>query len=162
MLRNEVTSEHYHDFGKLIFGFVVFWAYIAFSQYMLIWYGGIPEETAWFKYRLQNGWEVHSGALLFAHFILPFLILLPRTIKRFAAPLAILAVWLLVMQWFDIHWQAMPVLHKELAQFHWLDLSCWIGLTGIFVGTFLWRFSRHAILCEGDPQLGKSLRFENI
>ncbi len=162
MLRKEITPEHYHDLGKLIFGFVVFWAYIAFSQYMLIWYGGIPEETAWFKYRLQHGWEIHSGVLLFGHFILPFLILLPRAIKRFAAPLAIVAVSLLVMQWFDIHWQAMPVLHKEQAQFHWLDLSCWIGLLSLFVGAFLWRFSRHAVVCEGDPYLRKSFNFENI
>ena len=162
MLRGVVTSEHYHDLGKLMFGFVVFWAYIAFSQYMLIWYGGIPEETAWFKYRLQNGWETHSGVLLFGHFIVPFVILLPRAIKRFGTPLAIIATWLLIMQWFDIHWQAMPVLHQKQAQFHWLDLSCWIGLLFLFVGAFLWRLSRHAIVCEGDPQLGKSLRFENV
>lgn len=162
MLKGVVTREHYHDLGKLMFGFVVFWAYIGFSQYMLIWYGGIPEETAWFKYRLQNGWETHSGILLFGHFIIPFIILLPRAIKRFATPLAIIAVWLLVMQWFDIHWQAMPVLHKEQAQFHWLDLSCWVGLTSLLVGAFLWRLSRHAIVCEGDPKLEKSLRFENV
>ncbi|MCY4158110.1 MAG: hypothetical protein OXE92_02080 [Bacteroidetes bacterium] len=162
MLRGVVTAEHYHDLGKLMFGFVVFWAYIAFSQYMLIWYGGIPEETAWFKYRLQNGWETHSGILLFGHFIVPFIILLPRAIKRYATPLAIIAVWLLMMQWFDLHWQSMPVLHKEQAQFHWLDLSCWAGLFSLFVAAFLWRFSRHAIVCEGDPQLGKSLRFENV
>ena len=161
MLRNVVTAEHYHDLGKLMFGFVVFWAYIAFSQYMLIWYGGIPEETAWFKYRLQNGWEVHSGILLFGHFIVPFLVLLPRAVKRFSAPLSIIAVWLLGMQWFDLHWQAMPVLHKDYAQLHWLDLSCWIGLLCIFSGAFLWRLSRHAVVCEGDPQLDKSLHFQN-
>ena len=86
MLRGVVTAEHYHDLGKLMFGFVVFWAYIAFSQYMLYWYGGIPEETAWFKHRLEHGWETHSGILLFGHFILPFLILLPRAIKRYSIP----------------------------------------------------------------------------
>lgn len=161
MLQDVVTAEHYHDLGKLMFGFVVFWAYIAFSQYMLIWYGGIPEETAWFKYRLQNGWQVHSGILLFGHFIVPFLVLLPRAVKRFSAPLSIIAVWLLGMQWFDLHWQAMPVLHKEQAQLHWLDLSCWVGLLCLFGGAFLWRLSRHAIVCEGDPQLDKSLRFHN-
>lgn len=162
MLRGVVTAEHYHDLGKLMFGFVVFWAYIAFSQYMLYWYGGIPEETAWFKHRLEHGWETHSGILLFGHFILPFLILLPRAIKRYSIPLAVMAAWLLAMQWFDIHWQAMPVLHIDHAQLHWLDISCWIGLTCVFVAIFLWRLSRHAIVCEGDPQLEKSLRFENV
>ena len=77
------------------------------------------------------------------------------------ASLAIIAVWLLIMQWFDIHWQAMPVLHPDQAQFHWLDLSCWIGLLCVFIAGFLWRLSRHSIVCEGDPQLGKSLHFEN-
>ena len=161
MLRGVVTAEHYHDLGKLIFGFVVFWAYIAFSQYILYWYGGIPEETAWFKHRLEHGWEVHSGILLFGHFILPFLILLPRGIKRVSAPLAIIAVWLLMMQWFDLHWQAMPVLHVDHAQLHWLDLSCWIGLLSVFSAGFLYRLSRHSMVCEGDPHLNKSLRFEN-
>ena len=68
MLRGTVTAEHYHDLGKLMFGFVVFWAYIAFSQYMLIWYGGIPEETIWFQHRLEHGWREFSGVLLIGPF----------------------------------------------------------------------------------------------
>ncbi len=161
MLRGVVTKEHYHDLGKLMFAFVVFWAYIAFSQYMLYWYGGIPEETVWFRHRLEHGWETHSAILLVAHFILPFVILLPRGVKRTLPLLAIMAVWLLVMQWFDHHWIAMPVLHYEHATFHWLDISCWIGLTALFVSAFLWRLSRHALVPQGDPLLAKSLRFEN-
>ena len=161
MLKGIVTKEHYHDLGKLMFGFVVFWAYIAFSQYMLYWYGGIPEETAWFKHRLEHGWETHSAVLLFAHFILPFVILLPRGVKRTLPLLGIMAVWLLAMQWFDHHWLAMPVLHYEQATIHWLDISCWIGLTSVFIGTFLWRLSRHALVPQGDPRLVRSLHFEN-
>jgi len=162
MLRGVVTREHYHDLGKLMFAFVVFWAYIAFSQYMLYWYGGIPEETIWFRHRLEHGWETHSAILLVAHFILPFLILLPRAVKRNLPLLAVMAVWLLVMQWFDHHWLAMPVLHYDQATFHWLDVSCWIGLTALFLGVTLWRLSRHALVPQGDPFLAKSLRFENV
>lgn len=162
MLRDVVTPEHYHDLGKLMFGFVVFWAYIAFSQYMLYWYGGIPEETVWFKHRLEHGWETHSAALLVGHFILPFIIMLPRAVKRNALLLGIMAVWLLVMQWFDHHWLAMPVLHGEHATFHWLDITCWVALVSVFCGAMFWRISRHSIVCSGDPQLGKSLRFENV
>ena len=161
MLKGVVTVEHYHDLGKLMFGFVVFWAYIAFSQYMLYWYGGIPEETIWFTHRLEHGWETHSAILLVAHFILPFLILLPRGIKRSLPLLGIMAVWLLVMQWFDHHWLIMPVLHYDHATIHWLDISCWLGLTALFIGAFVWRLSRHALVPQGDPRLVKSLRFEN-
>ncbi len=161
MLRNVVTAEHYQDLGKLMFGFVVFWAYIAFSQYMLYWYGGIPEETVWFRHRMEHGWGAHSAMLLLMHFILPFLILLPRAVKRSIPLLGIMAVWLIIMQWYDHHWLAMPVLHVEHATFHWLDLSCWIGLFGVFFGTFVWRLSRHPLVPQNDPLLGKSLRFEN-
>ncbi len=161
MLRGLVTKEHYQDLGKLMFGFVVFWAYIAFSQYMLYWYGGIPEETAWFKHRLEHGWEKHSGVLLVFHFILPFLILLPRASKRFLPLLGGMAVWLLVMQWFDHHWMAMPVLHADHATIHWLDISCWIGLSCVFFGAFVWRLSRHPLVPQRDPFLERSLRFEN-
>jgi len=161
MLRRVVTAEHYQDLGKLMFGFVVFWAYIAFSQYMLYWYGNIPEETVWFRHRLEHGWGYHSFMLLLMHFILPFLLLLPRAIKRKPALLSIMAVWLLIIQWFDHHWLAMPVLHAEHAGFHWLDFTCWLGLFGVFLGAFLWRLGRHPLVPQRDPLLGKSLRFEN-
>jgi hypothetical protein len=71
--RQRGDAEHYHDLGKFMFGFTVFWAYIAFSQYMLIWYGNIPEETLWYRHRLEYGWEYHSGGLLVFHFIITVL-----------------------------------------------------------------------------------------
>jgi hypothetical protein len=112
-LDHEVTREHYHDMGKLIFGFVVFWAYIAFSQYMLIWYGDLPEETQWFIDRLTNGWREMSWALLIFHFALPFLLLITRASKRALPFLAFMCGWVLVMHWFDLFWQAMPTIAAE-------------------------------------------------
>ena len=82
ILKNAVTVEHYHDFGKLLFGFIVFWAYIAFSQYMLIWYGNLPEETEWFLKRQTGEWTTVSLILIFGHFVVPFLLLVSRMIKR--------------------------------------------------------------------------------
>lgn len=161
MLRGMVTREHYHDLGKLMFGFVVFWAYIAYSQYMLYWYGGIPEETVWYRHRLEHGWQTHSAVLLVMHFVLPFVLLLPRFVKRSMTLLGIMAVWLLVMQWFDHHWLAMPVLHQEHATIHWLDITCWLGLCGVFLGAYAWRLSRHPLVPQQDPRLGNSLAFEN-
>jgi hypothetical protein len=161
MLKGVVNEEHYHDVGKFMFGMTVFWAYIAFSQYMLIWYAGIPEETIWYRHRLESGWEWHSAALLLFHFILPFLILLPRITKRVIPILSFMAGWQLVMHWFDLHWIVMPVLHSE-GGFHWLDFTCWLGLFGIFFGLVLYRLGRHALIPQEDQYLSESLHFHNV
>ncbi|WP_103019963.1 hypothetical protein [Salinibacter altiplanensis] len=161
LLQGVITPEHYHDLGKYLFGFVIFWAYIAFSQYMLYWYGGIPEETVWFQHRLQGGWAWHSAALVVFHFLIPFLMLLPQATKRAGTVMAVLSVWLLGMHWFDLHWVVLPVL-RESGGFHWLDFTCWLGLTGIFAGGLMYRLSRHPLVPQGHPSLHDSLQFENM
>ena len=162
VLKRTVTVEHYHDLGKWMFAFTVFWAYIAFSQYMLIWYGGIPEETVFYRHRLEHGWQWHSAALLLLHFILPFFILLPRATKRTVPLLGVMAVWFLVMQWFDLYWIAMPVHLEDHAAFHFVDFTAWLGLFGLFISLFMWRLSRHSLVPARDPYLEASLRFENV
>ena len=107
----EVTVEHTQDMGKYMFAFVVFWTYIAFSQYMLYWYANLPEEIVWFHKRFEGGWGVVAISLLVFNFVLPFLLLLPRATKRIAPALATMAVWLLVMHWVDLWWIAMPSMH---------------------------------------------------
>jgi hypothetical protein len=161
LLRGIVTPEHYHDLGKYLFGFVVFWAYIAFSQYVLYWYGGIPEETVWFQHRLRGGWGWHSASLVLFHFLVPFLLLLPQATKRAAPVLGVLAVWLIGMHWFDLHWVVLPVL-RDSAGFHWLDFTCWLGLTGIFAGALVYRLGRHPLVPQNHPSLSESLHFENL
>ena len=161
-LRQVVTIEHYHDLGKWMFAFTVFWAYIAFSQYMLIWYGGLPEETVFYRHRLEHGWQWHSAALLILHFIAPFIILLPRASKRFVPLLSVMAVWFLIMQWFDLYWIAMPVHLADHAAFSWIDIPVWLGLFGVFVSLFAFRLGRHSLVPERDPYLADSLRFENV
>ncbi len=160
VLQRTITKEHYQDLGKYLFGFTIFWAYIAFAQYMLIWYAGLPEETVWFRHRLEHGWGWHSALLLVLHFIVPFLVLLPRFVKRIVPVMSVMGVYFLVMQWFDLYWMVMPVLHEE-AVFHWLDVTCWLGLAGVFGGLYVYRLSRHALLPVRDPHLAESLHFEN-
>ena len=109
----EVTVEHLQDMGKFMFAFVVFWTYIAFSQYMLYWYANLPEETVWFIKRTSVGWETVAWSLVIFHFILPFLILLPRATKRIAPVLAVMAVWILAVHWVDLWWIAMPAMEAE-------------------------------------------------
>ncbi len=157
-----IRTDHYQDLGKWLFAFTVFWAYIAYSQYMLIWYGNIPEETIWYRHRLEGGWGYHSAALLALHFILPFLILLPRAAKRAPALLAVMSVWALVMQWFDLHWLIMPVRAGSHGGFHWVDFACWLGLFGVFVSVYLLRLRRHSLVPVNDPLLARSMRFENV
>ena len=108
LLRGAVTVEHYHDMGKLTLGFIIFWAYIAFSQYMLIWYANIPEETQFFMPRQIGPWVGVSLALIFIHFVLPFFGVMSRHAKRFTPVLAFWLVWLLAAHAYDVFWLIMP------------------------------------------------------
>lgn len=161
ILPNAVTVEHYHDFGKLLFGFVVFWAYIAFSQYMLIWYGNIPEETAWFLKRQTGDWTVVSLLLIFGHFVLPFLLLVSRAIKRRPALLAATGAYVAIMCWIGIYWLVIPEFSPAVARFGLLDVLCFLGMSGLFSAAVILRLGRHSVIAEKDPRLEESLAFEN-
>lgn len=180
-LRGVITAEHYQDIGKLIFAFgVVFWAYIAFSQYMLIWYANIPEETPFFLARQVGGWLPLSVVLLIGHFCIPFLFLISRWTKRFRITLTIGAAWMLLFAWLDIYWLVMPVIPHHLDRFegymemarelegtpsHLANPVNWIMLAGMLalVGGFtLMRLREHPLVCRRDPRLDESLRFHNI
>ncbi|MSR28668.1 MAG: quinol:cytochrome C oxidoreductase [Phycisphaerales bacterium] len=180
-LRGVITAEHYQDLGKLIWAFgVVFWAYIGFSQYMLIWYGNLPEETVWFLARQIGSWGWVSFALLFGHFIIPFLFLLSRWTKRWRGTLMIGALWMLAFAWIDLYWLVMPVVPADAATFDTYDalnlaysttttglsnpLNYLVlaGFLGISIGTSTRRLSQGSVLCRRDPRLAESLRFENI
>jgi hypothetical protein len=156
-----ITPEHSHDLGKLMFGFVVFWAYIAFSQYLLIWYGNLPEETVWYSAREQGVWAWISVFLLFGHFVLPFLMLMSRYPKRKAATLVIGAVWLLVMHWVDVFYLVMPNARPDGSPFRLMDLACFAGIGGLFLAVVIWRLGRTNLIPVNDPRLDEALSFEN-
>ncbi len=165
-LTRSVTIEHFHDVGKLAFAFVVFWAYIAFSQYVLIWYANIPEETAWYRVRQDSAWWVGvSVALLVGHFFAPFLALISRHPKRHKAPLTFAAVWLLVVHWLDLYYIVIP--HPPGhghggAPLHVTDFALLVGLGGLLAFAILRNMGRASLLPERDPRLRESLAFENI
>lgn len=161
ILKNEVTSEHYHDLGKLIFGFTVFWAYMGFSQYLLIWYANIPEETVWYYHRWYNNWQWVSLVLIFGHFALPFLVLITRAAKRHPVVLGVTALWLLLMRWFDLLWLTGPTLHQHGPHISWMDFTSMAGIGGLFIW-YVWRwYSSHPVLPVGDVSLQRSIEFEN-
>ena len=166
VLKNAITHEHYHDLGKLAFAFMVFWAYIAFSQFMLIWYANIPEETIWYHYRATGGWEVVALVLTILHFAVPFFFLMSRHIKRRNLTLAIGAVILLVAHYVDVFWLIQPTMrqHDAVPHFsaHIADLLAFIGIGGLVLAVFSWRVSAAPVAPMKDPRLMESLEFENF
>lgn len=160
LLRGVVTVEHYHDLGKFLFGFTVFFAYIAFCQYFLIWYANIPEETFWYTDR-WGAWSGVSVALIFFTFVLPFIVLLGRQAKRNAAPLLIASTLVLIGRAIDMYWLVMPSL-KVGPAIHWTSIAALVGMGGLFVGTLAWRLGKGALVPVGDPYLRSSLGHENV
>jgi hypothetical protein len=161
-LDNIVTVEHFHDVGKLLLAFVAFWAYIAFSQYLLIWYANIPEETIWFAHRLEGTWMWVSVALALGHFVVPLFFLLPRTIKRKPATLVVGAVWVLVAHYIDLYWLVMPNLHPHGLHVAVTDITAFVGIGGLFVAGVAWLTTRVALIPARDPRLPEALSFENV
>jgi len=180
-MKNIITPEHYQDLGKMLFAFgIVFWAYIAFSQYMLIWYGNVPEETTWFLARQIGQWRWVSVALLFGHFIVPFLFLISRWTKRWRGTFTLAVIWMLIFHWVDLAYLIQPVIPHDLAKYETYDalltayanerapifnpvlLTISIGFLILVIGGALSRLSKTGLLCTRDPRLAESLRFENM
>ena len=159
-LTASVNQEHYHDIGKMMFAFTVFWAYIAFSQFMLIWYADIPEETHWYHWRFEGDWRVVSGLLLVAHFVLPFFGLMSRHVKRNKRTLAFWAVWILVIHYVDLYWLVYPDGSADVP-LGIVDILCVIGVVGLFFGVSARRARGVNLIPTGDPRLADSLAFEN-
>ncbi len=162
LLPRVVNGEHLHDIAKLLFAFLVFWAYMAFSQYLLIWYANLPEETGFFAQRLVGSWRPVSVGLSLGHFIVPFFFLLPRTVKRHPKALAGVAIWLLAMHALDMYWLVMPSLHANGIALSWLDFTTLIGCSGVFLAAFGWSLRRQALVPLRDPRLPESITFENV
>ena len=162
LLDTIITAEHRHDIGKFLFAFTAFWAYIAFSQFFLVWYANMPEETIWFKARLEGSWKTVTILLMVGHFAAPFLYLMGRAVKRRGTTLAIGGAWLLVMHFIDLYWQIMPTLHPEGLRLSVLDVAAFVAIGGCFVGAASWLLCRSALIPVRDPRLAESLAFENL
>ena len=166
-LKDIVTVDHYHDLGKLMFAFTFFWAYIAFSQYMLIWYANIPEDTMWYAPRQQGQWIGFSVLLLFGHFVIPFVGVMSRHAKRRTGILMFWAVWLLAAHWVDMYYLVKPTLIIEhgaaVGELHLtlMDPLCWIGVFGFFIAALGLGLKKHRLVPVKDPRLTESLAFEN-
>ncbi|MCS6866845.1 MAG: hypothetical protein RMJ56_13895 [Gemmataceae bacterium] len=160
-LRQTITMEHLHDVAKLMFGFTVFWAYIAFAQYFLIWYGNVPEETQFYLLRRNGAWYTLSLLLPILSFIVPFFVLLPRAHKRHPKWLAFAAAWILAMHAYELYWQILPVLHKDTVRVHWLDFAAPVFFLGVLLGSTFWGFVRYPLIPIRDARLNETIGYEN-
>ena len=162
LLGNAVNVEHYHDMGKLLFGWIVFWSYIAFAQFFLTWYSNIPDEVAWFHKRWgDNGgtWMGLSASLIVLHFFVPFWFLMSRNIKRRLPFLAAGAVCMILMHIAEVYWIVMP--NFGPMEPSPLDVGCLLGVLGIYLAFVLHGIEEYRLVAVGDPRLVRALEFEN-
>lgn len=156
-LSHVASKQHLHDLGNLTLAFVMLWAYLGFSQYLIIWSGNLPEEIPWYLHRLRGGWREIGLFLLLVHFVLPFLLLLTRRVKRSVRALVAVAAMILAARLLDYYWLVVPAFHPEAPTIHWLDVALVVALGGIWVAAFCWLLRGTALLPHHDPRLGDAL-----
>ncbi len=154
-----VTGAHLHNLGKLLLTFTAFWAYIAFSQYLLVWVGNLPEESPYYEIRASGSWRWVFIALVVGHFVLPFSLLLSRALKLRPGFLAAVAVLLLLARWVDVYWLVMPAMDPKSPSLHWTDLTAFAGVGGAAVAFALFRARGRYTVPVKDPFLADSLRY---
>ncbi|MDQ6654012.1 MAG: hypothetical protein M3Y84_14885 [Acidobacteriota bacterium] len=147
-----VAQLHFHDLGKLLLALVMLWSYFAFSQFLIIWSGNLPEEIRWYLPRTRGGWGVTALAVVILHFAFPFLFLLSRSLKRNAGKLVIVAALVLVMRLFDLLWMIAPTFTGEHFRISWMDVVAPIGIGGVWLAMFSWQLSKRALIPINDPQ----------
>jgi hypothetical protein len=160
-LKETVTSEHYHIMGKWMLAFCIFWAYIGFSQYMLIWYANMPEETEYFIRRNTESWNALSLFLVIGRFFIPFVILLIQGLKRKPHRLCLIAGWIVFMQMVDIYIVILPALHGPGVLVSIWDFMPLLGMGATLAFVFLWIARRSSLFPNRDPRLLESLHIVN-
>ncbi len=156
LLKGFVDENHLHDLGKFLFAFTVFWAYIAYSQFMLIWYANLPEETVFFMHRIKGGWMYVSTALILFKFVVPFVALLPQRAKRNPTHLAAVSILILIMQYVDFYWLVYPNHDDHHVIFNLPELLIWLGFGGAFLLTTINFLGKNSIIPRKDPRQHES------
>jgi hypothetical protein len=146
-----LEPQHYRALGSLLLTFVMLWAYCAFSQFMLIYYGNLREEIPWYLRRLQGGWGWVAGALLVAHFFLPFFLLLSEDLRSEARRLGWIAGLILMMRVVDLVWLVNPAFAPGHFFIHWMDVAAWVGVGGLWLALFLTALAARPLLPLHDP-----------
>ena len=155
--RSIYGAEILHDLGKLLLAFTMLWAYVSFSQYLIVYSGNLKEEIPYYIRRLHGGWELLGVALMLFHFALPFAVLLSRGSKRTGRILIVVALWILALRYVDLFWQLAPSMRGDLLGVRWTDAAALAGIGGIWLGFFLRALGSRPIVPVNDPHLKEAL-----
>jgi len=150
-MNNVVGHSHFHDLGKLLLALVMLWSYFAFSQFLIVWSGNLPEEIRWYLPRTHGAWGAIALAVVILHFAFPFLFLLSRSLKRNAGKLVIVALLILVMRLVDLFWMITPNFTREHFHISWMDVVAPIGIGGLWLGFFARTLTRRPLIPINDP-----------
>lgn len=151
-----MSRDRFHDIGNLMLAFVMLWAYLSFSQFLIIWSGNLPEEIPWYLNRMAGGWQLVGLSLIVLHFALPFFLLLSRAVKKSVSTLCKVAFLVLALRFLDLVWLAVPAFHPGSFALHWLDLATPVAIGGLWVAVFVHHLKGAALLPQKDP------RFEHL
>jgi hypothetical protein len=152
-----VVCSHFHDLGNLLLAFVMLWAYFAFSQYLIIWAGNLPNEIVWYLHRLDTSWRLVGVTLIVFHFSVPFVLLLSRAVKRRANAIMRVAALVMVARLVDLWWLIAPDFHRDGIHVSWLDIVLPLSLGSIWLGCFFRQLRGRPILPIHDPQFDEAL-----
>jgi len=150
-MRRIVAPLHFHDLGKLLLALVMLWAYFAYSQFLIIWSGNLPEEITWYTARIYGAWGAVVVTVAILHFAAPFLFLLSRELKRSPGKLAMVAGLILAMRMIDLIWMLAPAF-REHYRWIWLDVIALVGFGGLWLAMFTWQLSKRPLIPINDPQ----------
>lgn len=151
-----LNANHFHDLGKLLFAFLMLWAYLTFSQFLIVYSANLKEEIPHYLNRSQGGYQYITIALIFLHFVIPYALLLSRDVKRGITRLRAIAAWLIVMRIVDYYWQVAPEFNQTLS-LSVIDIALPIALGGIFFTLYAMRLKSMPLLPVHDAGLEKAL-----
>ncbi len=159
LLVKGIIKDHYYSLGALIFAFINFWAYIAFSQYLLIWYANLPEETYWFLQRWEGSWLYFSVFFMIVHFAIPYFVMLSQPSKMDPKKLKIMSLWLAITHILDLYWIVIPTLSPEGFIFGWIEVGFILLAFGIIMVVFNLKAKNTNLVAIGDPKLQRGINF---
>jgi hypothetical protein len=148
-----VTKQHIHDLGNMMFAFMVLWAYLAFSQFIIIWAGNLPDEIPWYLRRLRGGWGWVALSLVIFHFAVPFILLLMRGVKRQSGRLLKVCLLMIAIRLVDVYWVVEPAFYNQQLKLSWIDFTMPLAVGGLWLTVFFWQLKSRPLLPLQDARL---------
>lgn len=157
-MKGVLRWQHFRDLGNLMLAFTMLWAYTNFSQFLLIWYGNIKEETPYYLKRMHGGWGLLAALLIVFHFFLPFFLLLMRSIKDRPKTIAVVTIIMLLMRFIDVYWLVAPAHYGEHFHFSWITIFAFLGIGGLWLAAFIWQLKGQTIIPIHETWVEEALR----